>query len=288
MKLTLGWIGTGLMGAPMALHLAKSHPVIVYNRTQEKALALQPHVQVALNLNDLVEQSNIIFTMLGMPDDVDQMYREVLLQRAKPGTILVDLTTSSPALAAELAFEAKAKQLAVVDAPVTGGVKGAIEGSLTTMVGADEPTFHQIKPFLLHFTKTLLYMGGPGQGQQTKLANQIAIAGALVSLAEALAFAEAHHLPTNKVLSMIQTGAASSYASLMYGPKMLASDDEATFFVKHYVKDLRLAVEASPLELPVLKTVYALMDVLAKRFPNKGVQTIIHTYRQLISRTTNK
>jgi 3-hydroxyisobutyrate dehydrogenase len=174
--------------------------------------------------------------------------------------------------------------MAMADAPVTGGVKGAMDGTLTTMVGTDIPTFERIQPYLKTFTKTLLYMGEAGKGQQTKLANQIAIAGALVSLAEALAFAEALQLPTNNVLSMIQTGAASSYASLMYGPKMLSSDDEATFFVKHYVKDLRLALEASPLDLPVLKTVHSLMDVLEKRFPNKGVQSIIHTYREAISR----
>ena len=287
MKKHIGWIGTGLMGAPMALHLAKHYPVMVFNRTLEKANALLPNVTVAESLSSLASHCDLIFTMLGMPEDVESVYTQFLFPHANKGTIFVDLTTSSPALAKNLTLIASKQGFSMADAPVTGGVKGAKEGTLTTMVGADISTFNIIKPYLESFSKTLLFMGEPGKGQQTKLANQIAIAGALVSLSEAIAFAEANHLPTDKVLAMIQTGAASSYASMIYGPKMLASDDEATFFVKHYLKDLKLALEASPIDLPVLKTVSSLMDELAKRFPNKGVQAIIHTYRDLISRTTD-
>lgn len=284
MKYRIGWIGTGLMGAPMARHLASTHDVVVYNRTAEKARALLPTFTVAENPEQIVAQCDIIFTMLGMPEDVKSMYEDILIPLAKPGTILIDATTSSPRLARHLNHLGKTRNVFVFDAPVTGGVSGATNGTLTTMVGGDPDVFKMIRPLLEKFTKTLLYMGEAGQGQQTKLANQIAIAGALASLAEALAFAEASQLPMEHVLTMIQSGAASSYASLMYGPKMLKSDYEATFFVRHYLKDLRLALEETPIELPILSSVYRVMDEIAKQFPYAGVQAIIAYYRDLISR----
>lgn len=288
MKRKIGFIGTGVMGGPIALHLAKHHDVLVTNRTLSKAQALGPSVR-AVSMDELVRhEPDIIMTMLGFPDDVASVYRHNLFPTVKPGTILIDLTTSSPRLARMLYEEGKQKQLHVLDCPVTGGLQGAQQGTLTLMVGGDQNIVEALKPLLQCFGKQILYFGLSGAGQQAKLANQIAIAGSLASLAEALVYSEYHHLPTDTILTMLQSGAAQSYASLIYGPKMKDNVFEATFFIKHFLKDLALAIEEIPVDFPVLNAVYSIMETLAKRFPEEGVQAIIRHYRSLISRKDGK
>jgi 3-hydroxyisobutyrate dehydrogenase-like beta-hydroxyacid dehydrogenase len=230
----------------------------------------------------------IIFTMLGFPQDVRSVYVHSLIPHVQPGTILIDLTTSSPRLARELAELGRKRGVHVLDCPVTGGVKGAQDGQLTVMVGGNQTIFTSIQPILAYVSKTILYMGEAGAGQQAKLANQIAIAGMLASLAEALSYSEYHHLPMDNILTMLQTGAAQSYAALIYGPKMMNNDFEATFFIKHFVKDLMLAIEEVPVDFPVLNAVYLLMKHLEKTYPEEGVQAIIRTYRDFISRKVDK
>jgi 3-hydroxyisobutyrate dehydrogenase len=284
----IGFIGTGVMGGPIALHLAKHVKTIVTNRTLDKAKALGSSVHV-VSIDDLqLRHCPIIFTMLGFPQDVRSVYVDSLLPHVQPGTILIDLTTSSPSLARELAALGRKRHIHVLDCPVTGGLKGALNGELTLMVGGDVSVFNAVQPMLTYFGKTILYMGDAGTGQQAKLANQIAIAGMLASLAEALFYSEFHHLPTESILTMLQSGAAQSYASVVYGPKMMHDDFEATFFIKHFVKDLMLAVEEVPADFPVLNAVYSLMKHLEKTYPEEGVQAIIRAYRDLISRKVDK
>ena len=288
MKPTIGFIGTGVMGGPIARHLAKHVKTFVTNRTLEKAKALGSSVQVVSMDDPQLHQCPIIFTMLGFPQDVRSVYMESLLSNVQPGTILIDLTTSSPSLARELSSLGKRRSIHVLDCQVTVGLKGALDGQLTIMAGGDYDVFTSIQPLLAYFGKTILYMGQAGAGQQAKLANQIAIAGMLASLAEAISYSEFHHLPTDSILTMLQSGAAQSYASLVYGPKMINDDFEATFFVKHFVKDLMLAIEEVPVDFPVLHSVYTLMKHLEKTYPEEGVQAIIRAYRDLISRKVDK
>ncbi len=284
----IGFIGTGVMGGPLALHLSKHVKTIVTSRTIEKAKALGPSVHVVSIDDPQLRHCPIIFTMLGFPQDVRSVYVDSLIPHVQPGTILIDLTTSSPSLARELAALGSKRGVHVLDCPVTGGVKGAQNGQLTVMVGGNQSIFSSIQPILAYFSKTILYMGEAGAGQRAKLANQIAIAGTLASLAEALSYSEYHQLPTDSILTMLQTGAAQSYASLVYGPKMMKHDFEATFFIKHFVKDLMLAVEEVPGDFPVLQAVYSIMKHLEKTFPEEGVQAIIRAYRDLISRKADK
>jgi 3-hydroxyisobutyrate dehydrogenase-like beta-hydroxyacid dehydrogenase len=167
----------------------------------------------------------------------------------------------------------------MLDAPVTGGEKGAKAKTLTLMVGGDEVVLNRVKPILEIFGKSIVYLGGAGQGQHGKMANQIAISGALVSLAEALTYAKAKHLNLEQVLSIITSGAAASYSATAYGQKMIDGDNTATFYVKHYLKDLTIALSEANLNLPILETIKELFAALNKTDAESGVQSIIKHYR---------
>jgi 3-hydroxyisobutyrate dehydrogenase len=197
--MNIGFIGTGVMGGPIALHLSQMHRVTVYNRSTMKALRLGNGVKVVKTIAAAMIDQDIVFTMVGTPDDVRQIYRP-FIPKLKPGTICVDLTTSSPTLAIELYRLGKQYGIHILDAPVTGGEKGAKEKTLTIMVGGDEVIFHKVKPLFEIFSKSILYLGESGQGQHAKMANQIAISGALVSLAEALTYAKNKNLNLDQVL----------------------------------------------------------------------------------------
>jgi 3-hydroxyisobutyrate dehydrogenase len=273
------WIGTGVMGSIMIKHLLPYHRLTAYNRRIEKAKAIDPRIHVSTDLVNDIKNQDIIITMLGTPNDVREIYT-LLLQHGKPKTILIDLTTSSPVLAATLYQEAKAKHLSLLDAPVTGGKKGAIEKSLTIMVGGDFSTYETVLPLLNLLGKNILYMGNAGMGQHAKMANQIAIAGQLIGLAEALSYATEKHLDLKQVLTILSSGAAQSYSVTHYGPKMLEKDWSATFYLKHFLKDLTIALASSAHPLPMIEQVKKTLLSLVDRYGEQGVQTIIQAYLQ--------
>ena len=271
------WIGTGVMGSNMVKHLLPFHQVTAFNRRIEKAISIDPRIQVTTNLVDAINHQDMILTMLGTPADVQEVHT-LLLRESKPNTMLIDFTTSSPDLAATLYQQAKAKDINLLDAPVTGGKKGAIEKSLTIMVGGDRPVYEAAIPLFNLLGKNIFYMGKAGMGQHAKMANQIAIAGQLVGLAEALSYATEKNLDLSQVLAILSSGAASSYSVTQYGPKMLEKDWSATFYLKHFLKDLSIALANSLQPLPVVEQVKKTLTSLVDRYGEQGVQSIIQAY----------
>ena len=280
----VAWIGTGVMGKPMALHLATAgYPVTVYNRTFEKAHALEPSVRAVATIAEAVKEADIVFSIVGYPKDVEEVYQQVF-QHAKKGTILVDMTTSSPALAKELAVQAQAHGLVMMDAPVTGGDVGAINATLSIMVGGPQATYEEILPLLEKLGKRITYMGSFGAGQYAKLANQITIAGSIAGVAEALTFARAKNLDLTSMLSVITGGSASSWQAQNNGPKMISNDYRPGFFIKHFLKDLNLAIqEKGDLPLPILERVQTIYHQLVELGrADEGTQAIIEYYLRSI------
>lgn len=276
------WIGTGVMGAPMAKHLAKAgYEVFAYNRTIEKAKALLPDIQVCQTIEEGVKKADVVFTIVGYPKDVNEVYQEII-KHAKPNTILIDMTTSSPLLAKAISKEAQAKQLHFLDAPVTGGDIGAINGTLSIMVGGNEKIYEKVVPLLQCLGKTITYMGQAGSGMMAKLVNQVVIAGNILGIAEGLTLAKDQGLDLEKMLQVITGGSANSWQAQNNGPKMLIRDDEPGFFIKHFLKDLNLALEASAeLDLPVLKAAQRAYDMLSNQdYADKGTQAIIAAYEK--------
>jgi len=273
----IAWIGYGVMGKPMATHLSRDHQVTLYSRSQHNNLNVPTNISVVSTLEAAIQHQDMIMTMLGTPDDVEQVYATIL-KTVKPGTILIDLTTSSPSLAKTLYSKFKKQSVSILDAPVTGGLKGAQEQNLTIMVGGDQSTFEKSKTIFDTLGKRVLYVGEAGQGQFAKLANQIAIAGQLSGLAEALAFAQSKHLSLSQVISILSSGAAQSYSVTAYGEKMIQKDWQATFYLKHFLKDLRIAIQHTTTPVPIAIAVEKMLSLLVKDYGEKGVQSLIQAY----------
>ena len=278
----IAWIGTGLMGKPMANHLADGgYDVIVYNRSLAKTEGMNKMIAVADSIQACVLEADVIFTMVGYPKDVEQVYLEVF-KHAKKGAILVDMTTSSPRLARELSKQAVKHGLKMIDAPVTGGTLGAINATLSIMVGSDVATFEEVKPLLKLMGTKVLRMGEVGAGQDAKLANQIAVAASIIGTAEALSFAKQKNLNLTNLLEIIDNGAGGSWQSKNNGPKMVSKDFSPTFLVKHFVKDLGLVLdEKEILKLPIVEQVYKVYAALEKaNLGELGIQVAIEYYAQ--------
>ena len=276
------WIGTGVMGAPMAKHLNDAgHKVYVYNRTASKAKVLGPDLIFCDDIKTCLKKVDIVFTIVGFPEDVKSVY-EVILKEAKPKTICVDMTTSSPTLAREIYKSAKLKDIDVLDAPVTGGDLGAINGTLSIMVGGDLKVYENVLPLLEIMGKTITYMGEAGSGMDAKLVNQTVIAGNILGIAEGLMLAKSKNLDLDRMLNVITGGSASSWQAIHNGRKMIDKDYEPGFFIKHYLKDPNLAMkEKGMLDLKGLEIVTKAYQVLSdKGFDEKGTQGIIEYYIQ--------
>lgn len=276
----IAWIGTGVMGKPMALHLVDAgYEVSVYNRTHSKAKAMEPKVTSFETIEDTVKDADVIFTIVGFPEDVKEVYEQII-PAAKKNAILVDMTTSSPTLAKELSLRAQKYHLDLLDAPVTGGDLGAINGELSIMVGGDHAVFDKVLPLLELMGKTINYMGSAGNGQHAKLGNQISIAGSIAGIAETLSYAKQHNLDQEKMLSVITGGSASSWQAVNNGPKMISRDFEPGFFLKHLLKDLNLVLkEKDDLYLPVLESVQKIYESLSSlHLDEEGSQAIIKYY----------
>jgi 3-hydroxyisobutyrate dehydrogenase len=283
----IGFMGLGIMGAPMAGHLrAAGHALTVANRSRGPRVQalLEAGAEWAETPAALAAASDVVITILGFPQDVEQVWlgADGLLAGARPGTLLIDMTTSSPRLAARLAEAAAAKGCAALDAPVSGGEPGARNAALSIMVGGDAASFARAEPVFARMGKAIRHMGGPGAGQHTKMANQIAIASTVMGVAEALSYARRAGLDGEAVVAALAPGAATSFQLTALGPKMLAGDFAPGFMVKHFLKDLGIAVaeaEAMGLAIPGLLQARSLFERVAATLGGEaGTQAIISTY----------
>jgi 3-hydroxyisobutyrate dehydrogenase len=278
----IGWIGTGVMGKSMCGHLiAAGYAATVYNRTAEKA---RPLVEQGAKLADsprgVALESDVVFTIVGYPRDV----REVTLGAngtlagVKPGAVLVDMTTSEPALAIEIDQAARAKQVHAVDAPVSGGDVGAREARLSIMIGGEKEVVDAVQPLFETMGKTIVYQGPAGAGQHTKMVNQILIASNMIGVCEAMLYAFKAGLDLNTVLQSVSTGAAGSWSLSNLAPRMIAGNFEPGFFVEHFLKDMGIALDEArrmKLSLPGLALAQQLyLAVEAQGFARKGTQAL--------------
>lgn len=284
----LGFIGLGVMGSSMAGHLLDAgYELHVYTRTMSKAAPLLERGAIAEeSVADLASKCDVIFTIVGFPQDVEEVYLGGggIIEHAKSGALLVDMTTSSPSLARVIYERAHEKGMAALDAPVTGGDKGAREASLTVLVGGDREDMERAMPYLEKMGKKIRYMGGAGAGQTAKLANQIAICGTMTGMCEAMIFAEANGLDAQNVIETIAGGAAGSWSLSNYSPRIFGGDFAPGFFVKHYIKDLKLASEAaadSCGDLPSLELTLGMYEELAADgHAEDGTQALYKLYKK--------
>lgn len=287
MQPTIGFIGIGVMGAPMAGHLLDAgYALAVHTRTPAKAEdLLQRGAHWCDNPAEVAGNSEFILTMLGYPDDVESTYfgQSGIFTTATEGTVLIDLTTSDPRLAEKIAKTAKSRKMQALDAPVSGGDRGAREGILSIMVGGDESAFERSLPILQTFGQNIIHQGPSGSGQHTKMANQIAIASGMLGTCEAVHYAERSGLDPAAVLRSISTGAAGSWTLSNLAPRMLQEDYAPGFYVKHFIKDLKIALESAErmhLNLPGLKLAKQLYENLAEMgAESQGTQALIRWYR---------
>lgn len=246
---TVAFVGTGVMGAAMAGHLLEAgYPLVVFNRTREKAEhLLERGARWATTAGDAAAAADVTITMVGYPHDVEEVYlgEAGIIERAPAGALLIDMTTSTPTLAVKLAGAAAVRGLETLDAPVSGGDVGAKNATLTIMAGGSEAAFARALPLFEVMGKTYTLMGGAGSGQHTKMANQIGIAGTMLGLIEALEYAKAAGLDLERTHAALSGGGANSWSWGAYGPRILKGDFAPGFFVKHFVKDLRIALDES-------------------------------------------
>jgi 3-hydroxyisobutyrate dehydrogenase len=278
----VGFIGAGVMGKSMAGHLlAAGYPLIVYSRTQEKANdLLEKGASWVESPKEIAEKANVIFTMVGYPSDVEEIYlgEMGLIKSAKTGSLLIDMTTSAPSLAMRIFESAKERGIHTLDAPVSGGDVGAKEAKLSIMVGGEERDFDIIKPLLNLLGTNIVYQGKAGAGQHTKMCNQIAIASNMIGVCEAVIYAKKAGLNPESVLKSITTGAAGSWSLSNLAPRMLNGNFEPGFYIKHFIKDMKIALDEAEhmeMEVPGLTLAKTLYEKLAEMGEeNSGTQAL--------------
>jgi 3-hydroxyisobutyrate dehydrogenase len=243
----IGWIGTGVMGTSMCGHLLTAgYRVTIHSRTRSKAQPLLDRsAQWAENPRTVAAQSDVLFTMVGFPQDVRQVYfgPDGILSSARAGTILIDMTTTQPSLSCEIEATASAKSLSALDAPVSGGDVGAKSAALSIMVGGNTTSVQAVMPLFELLGKKIVHQGGPGAGQQAKLCNQIVIAGTMIGVCESLLYGYKAGLDLNKMLESIRGGAAACWTLDNLAPRILQRNFDPGFFVDHFIKDIGLALE---------------------------------------------
>ncbi len=277
------------MGASMCGHLLrKGYSVVVFNRTRAKAKSL-------IGLGALwvdspaaaAQQAGVVLTMVGFPEDVREVYfgKEGVLAGAKPGTVLVDMTTTRPSLAREIYAAAAARGAHALDAPVSGGDVGAREAKLSIMVGGDREVFEALRPVLGIMGPNVVFQGPPGAGQNAKMCNQIVIAGTMIGVCESLLYGYRAGLDLETMLSSIRGGAAACWTLDRLAPRILKRDFEPGFFVEHFVKDMRIALEEAQqmgVSLPGLALVHQLYTaVIAQGYGKKGTHALMRALEGL-------
>nr|WP_281252736.1 NAD(P)-dependent oxidoreductase [Halobacillus hunanensis] len=283
----IGWIGTGVMGKSMVERLLmEGYEVNVFTRTPSKADELiEKGARWQDNVRNLAKESDIIFTMVGYPSDVEEIYfgENGILEHSGEGTYMIDLTTSSPDLAKKITKKAEERRSYALDAPVSGGDVGAKQGTLSIMVGGEEKPVEYIWPILDVLGNQIVWQGPAGAGQFTKMSNQIAIASNMMGVSEALIYAEAAGLDPSTVLESISGGAAGSWSLSNLTPRVIKGDLEPGFYVKHFIKDMKIAIESAEkmeLDLPGLKLAKQLYDqISADGYANSGTQALYQYYK---------
>lgn len=281
-KTRIGWIGTGVMGAPMCGHLlGRGFAITVHSRTRAKAEPLLGRGAVwADSPAEVAERSDVVFTMLGFPDEVRAciLGDRGVLAGARPGLVVVDMSTTEPTLAREIDQAARARGVRSIDAPVSGGDVGAREARLSIMIGGDAEVADALRPCWEAMGKTFVHQGPAGAGQHTKMVNQILIASGMIGLCEALLYAYRAGLDAERVLASVSGGAAGSWSLSNYGPRILAGNFEPGFFVEHFIKDLGIALDEARrmnLSLPGLALAQQLyLSVKAGGWGRKGTHAL--------------
>lgn len=282
----IGFIGLGVMGASMAAHLRRGgFELAVYNRT---AASAQPLLDLGATWADsprqLAESCDAIITIVGYPADVEALYLgdDGLVAHARPGTLLIDMTTSSPALALRIAEAAEARGVSALDAPVSGGDTGAAAGTLSIMVGGDEASFQKAMPLFELMGRDIHLQGGPGAGQHTKMVNQILISSGMIAICEALLYAKKAGLDPRKVLESVSKGAAASWTLSNRWPQILEGNYKPGFYVKHFIKDMGIALQSARemgLSMPGLELAEQLYRQLAEQGgADDGTQALYKIY----------
>lgn len=281
---TIGFIGTGVMGTGIVNNLLDAnYSVNVYNRTKSKADSLVARGATWYDSpKEITENSDIIMSMVGFPQDVENIYfgDEGIFAGADENKILVDMTTSTPSLAKKIGETAEQKKIKVIDAPVSGGDLGAKNGTLTIMVGGNKEAFDTLLPIFEVIGSNSNYFGSYGAGQNTKMANQIMIAGTMTGMSEMLVYAKKSGLDLDKVIETVGGGSAANWSLTNYAPRILKDDYTPGFFAKHFLKDLRIALDEAEkmnLDLPATKAAKDLYEVLVdeKNLGNDGTQALV-------------
>ncbi|EIW7257918.1 NAD(P)-dependent oxidoreductase [Listeria monocytogenes] len=283
----IGFVGTGVMGSSMAGHLLEAgYEVLVYTRTKTKAEDLLDKGALWVETpGELANKVDILISMVGYPKDVEELYlgENGFLENLAVGTVAIDMTTSSPALAKKMAEFGREKGIGVLDAPVSGGDIGAKNGTLSIMVGGSEDVFLKVKPIFDILGSSVILQGDAGAGQHTKMVNQIAIASNMIGVTEAIIYAEAAGLNPSRVLDSISGGAAGSWSLANLIPRVLMDDFSPGFFIKHFIKDMGIAISEAKqmgLELPGLTLAEKMYQTLAEQgLSEEGTQALIKYYR---------
>ena len=285
----IGWIGTGVMGNAMCGHLLNAgYEVSVYNRTRTKAENLIAQgARWCASAREVSRNSRIIFSIVGFPPDVERVVlgEDGALAGAEPGSTLVDMTTSSPDLARRIFDAARQKDVSSLDAPVSGGDIGAREASLAIMVGGDKTAFDRVRPLFEVMGKNIAHMGDAGAGQHTKMCNQILIAGTMIGTVESMLYAHRVGMDLDAVIDVIGQGAASSWSINNLGRRIAKNDFDPGFFIKHFVKDMGIALaEAQRMNLclPGLSLVHQFyIAAKALGYENLGTQGLYRVLAQM-------
>lgn len=283
----IGFIGTGVMGAAIATHLIDAgHQLFVYNRTQAKTDALVAKGATWCETPAKVtNQSEIVFSMVGYPADVEEIYfgKNGVFESIQADQIIVDMTTSTPTLAEKIATVASEKDAFALDAPVSGGDVGAKNATLTVMVGGSQTAYERVEPLFKLMGHQVHRFGEAGKGQHTKMANQIMIAGTMTGTVEMMVYAKNAGLDMNDVLTTLSSGGADNWSMENYAPRIMKGDYTPGFFAKHFLKDLRIALDEADkmhLDLPATKLAKQLYEMMVddKGLGNDGTQGLIKLY----------
>lgn len=283
------WIGTGVMGQSMCRHLMnKGYEINVYNRTRAKAEELiAAGARWCATPAEAADGCDVIFTIVGYPADVEAVILgdQGVLKTARPGAVIVDMTTSEPSLAVRIAEQAASAGVHALDAPVSGGDIGAQKGSLAIMCGGEKAVYDRVLPLLEAFGENIRYMGPAGAGQHTKMCNQTLIAGTMIGVVESLLYGHKAGLDMDEVIDVIGSGAASSWSINNLGRRIAAGNFDPGFFIKHFVKDMGIALKEAArmnLSLPGLALVNQFyMAAMAQGLENLGTQGLYKVFEEM-------
>ncbi len=292
-ELNIGWVGTGVMGRSMCLHLINAgHKAFIYNRTEEKAEDLLEKGAVWCETPaEVAKNSSIIFSIVGFPSDVEEVIlgEQGVMSTVQPDSVIVDMTTSEPNLAIKISRASKEKNVLTLDAPVSGGDQGARDGTLAIMVGGDRTAYDRVLPLFNIMGENIAYLGEAGAGQHTKMSNQILIASTMIGVVESLLYAYQAGLSLDEVIDVIGKGAASSWSINNLGRRIVNGDFDPGFFIKHFIKDMGIALDEAKrmnLSLPGLALAHQFyVSATAMGYEDLGTQGLYKVFQNLNANT---